>query len=116
MKLETNKIMKVGDKVVCIKTVAPYIYKGKMYEVTSTYSCKCGVVHITWGHKAEGNVCPCNDCGFRGKTILTEYCCDSRYFRKVEPHTFKNAVTKELAKTVIENQPETEVEKKEQLC
>ena len=92
--------MKVGDKVVCVDNVKWNYGDGPRKDFIS------GIVGV---HK-------------KGNRLFLEFkefpneAFGSEYFRKVDKKPFTNAVTKELAKKVIENQPETEVEKLKQPC
>ena len=98
--------MKVGDKVVYIggcnedMMICP-VPKKEVVTVESLCMCGCNGVRLVEYPVAKDGL---------SQVFVGEH------IRKVENKPFKNAVTKELAKTVIENQPETEVEKIKEKC
>lgn len=92
--------MKVGDKVICIKSHSEgATVKGKIYTVLGIIKCKgCGSASLDVGVEIyEGSLATfCSYCNTTINSSKTWYQGIKR-FRKIEPHTFKNKVTKELA-------------------
>ena len=94
--------MKVGDKVVCIKTHSlQMVKKGNSYTVTGVYNdCNCGTT-ITVGVLLPNDYmnikCRCAECGVLIQTD-TEWSFDIILFREIQT----NSISKQLAASFIE--------------
>lgn len=105
-------MINVGDKVVCIKSSSftlqrdarnINLIKGKIYPVLEIVNLNCGCTIIDVGLIGSGNKAVCKHSITHTMKKVGIHYADIIRFRKVEPHTFTNEVTKELAnKEVIE--------------
>lgn len=90
--------MKTGDKVICIKSHSQrVVVKGDEYYVCGILRCPyCNMLWISVGIKSPRPFIECGEC-----SNISSSGCDwmfsSLLFRKIEPHKFKNSVTKKLA-------------------
>ena len=95
--------MKIGDKVICIKSHEFGITrKGEEYIVRNTVCCPgCGNASLDLGiSDLFGVITTCCVCG-SGIGNSNVWYQDIKRFRKIEPHTFTNQVTKELSKAPL---------------
>jgi len=94
--------MKIGDRVVCIKSDfngVSEVKKGIIYSVHDTLICPCGLIHIDVGGSNEIDEGTC-ECG-RTHNVVTSYFC-SKFFAPIE----YNSAHDELISKIVEEKPE----------
>jgi len=97
--LPSNPPFKIGDKVVCIKTVGSVYKKGQLYLVGTIHQCpSCGIWDVGCVlHGLENAIYFCN-CGHRHLNVLPYLVCNAKNFAPYNPPRHTNV---EIAEEIL---------------
>jgi hypothetical protein len=94
--------MKVGDKVVCIRTHSQWVVKkGQIYTIYDVYKCRCGVINFDVGIKAAGGLYHCTICNHTSPNNGVHWI-DSRNFAPLQYNSAMDKILSEVAEERID--------------